>query len=101
MQTTIWKINHKDPLGNERNGTPLSVIPIQAQNPQYNYTHLYMSQSLTVPGSSVSKESACNAGDWGLVPGWGRSYGEGNVNPLQYSCLGNPNEGQRGLVGYS
>ena len=40
--------------------------------------------------SSVSKESACNAGDLGLIPGLGRSPGEGNGNPLQYSCLENP-----------
>ena len=37
-----------------------------------------------------SKESACNAGDTGLIPGSGRSSGVGNGNPLQYSCLGNP-----------
>ena len=37
-----------------------------------------------------SKESACNAGDVGSIPGWGRSPGEGNDSPLQYSCLGNP-----------
>ena len=36
-----------------------------------------------------SKESACNAGDLGLIPGSGRSPGGGNGNPLQYSCLGN------------
>ena len=36
------------------------------------------------------KESAYNAGDMGSVPGWGRSPGGGNGNPLQYSCLGNP-----------
>ena len=36
------------------------------------------------------KESACNAGDPGLIPGLGRSPGEGNGNPLQYSCLENP-----------
>ena len=36
------------------------------------------------------KESSCNAGDAGSVPGSGRSSGEGNGNPLQYSCLGNP-----------
>ena len=35
-------------------------------------------------------ESACNAGDMGLIPGSGRSPGEGNGNPLQYSCLENP-----------
>ena len=36
-----------------------------------------------------SKESACNAGDMTLIPGSGRSPGEGNGNPLQYYCLGN------------
>ena len=36
------------------------------------------------------KDSACNAGDLGSIPGLGRSSGEGNGNPLQYSCLGNP-----------
>ena len=41
-------------------------------------------------GGSDSKESACNAGDPGLSPGSGRSPGEGDGNPLQYSCLGNP-----------
>ena len=41
------------------------------------------------PHSSVSKESACSAGDPGSIPGSGRSPGEGNGNPLQYSCLKN------------
>ena len=40
--------------------------------------------------SSVGKESACSAGNPGLIPGLGRSPGEGNGNPLQYSCLKNP-----------
>ena len=35
------------------------------------------------------KESVCDAGNWGLIPGWGRSPGEGNGNPFQYSCLEN------------
>ena len=39
--------------------------------------------------SSVGKESACNAGDLGSIPGSGRSPGEGNGNPLLYSCLEN------------
>ena len=43
-----------------------------------------------LPGGSDCKESACNAGDPGSVPGLGRSPGEGNGNPLQYSCLENP-----------
>ena len=42
------------------------------------------------PGGSDSKVSACSAGDPGLIPGSGRSPGEGNGNPLQYSCLENP-----------
>ena len=41
------------------------------------------------PHSSVGKESACNAGDLGSIPGSGRSPGEGTGNPLQYSCLEN------------
>ena len=39
------------------------------------------------------KASAYNAGDPGSIPGWGRSPGEGNGNPLQYSCLENPMDG--------
>ena len=45
---------------------------------------------LGFPRSSLSKESACNARDLGSIPGLGRSPGEGNGNPLQYSCLENP-----------
>ena len=41
------------------------------------------------PGGSEGKESACNAGDLGLIPGSGRSPGGGHGNPLQYSCLEN------------
>ena len=42
------------------------------------------------PGGSDGKESACSAGDWGSVPGSGRSPGKENGNPLQYSFLGSP-----------
>ena len=38
--------------------------------------------------------SVCNVGDLGLIPGWGRFPGEGNGNPLQYSCLENPKDGE-------
>ena len=41
------------------------------------------------PGGSGGKESSCNVGDLGSIPGSGRSPGEGNGNPLQYSCLEN------------
>ena len=50
---------------------------------------------LGFPGGSDGKVSACNEGDPGSIPGLGRSPGEGNGNPLQYSCL------KRSLVGYS
>ena len=49
-----------------------------------------MFSSVLSAGGSDSKESACNAGDLGLIPGSGRFPGEGNGNPLQYSCLENP-----------
>ena len=42
------------------------------------------------PGGSDGKDSACNAGELGSIPGSGRSPGAGNGNPLQYSCLKNP-----------
>ena len=45
------------------------------------------------PGGSDSKASAYSAGDPGSIPGSGRSSGEGNGNPLQYSCLENPMDG--------
>ena len=45
---------------------------------------------LCFPGDSVVKESPCQAGDMGLIPGSGISPGERNVNLLQYSCLENP-----------
>ena len=47
---------------------------------------------MVFPGGASGKESACNAGDPGLTPGLGRSPGEGNSNPLQYSCLENPRD---------
>ena len=47
-----------------------------------------------LPWGSEVKASAWNVGDSGSIPGWGRSPGEGNGNPLQYSCLENPMEGR-------
>ena len=55
---------------------------------------------LGFPGGSVSKESACNVGNLGSIPGLGISPRGGHGNPLQYSCLENP-QGQRSLVGCS
>ena len=52
------------------------------------------------PGGSVSKESTCDVGDMGSIPGLGRSPAGGHGSSLQYSCLENPHE-QWSLVGYS
>ena len=65
----------------------------------YTYIYVYIT-SQGFPCGSAGKESTCNVGDLGLIPGLGRSRGVGNGNPLQYSCLENPH-GQRSLVVYS
>ena len=54
----------------------------------------YLTWYLDFPGDSDGKASACNEGDLGSIPGSGRSPGEGNGNPLQYSCLENPMDGR-------
>ena len=64
----------------------------------YTTTYLYTTTFFGFPGGSEVKASACNAGDLGSIPGSGRYPGEGNGNPLQYSCLKNPH-GQRSLAG--
>ena len=58
------------------------------------------SNHLGFPGGSDGKESACNAGDVGSIPGLGGSPGRGHGNLIQYSCLENP-YGWRSLAGYS
>ena len=52
------------------------------------YSYVF-SKVAALASCSVGKESACNAGDLGLIPGLGRSPGEGNGNALQYACLEN------------
>ena len=63
-------------------------------------TDIFHLLGLGFPDGSVDKESTCNAGDTGLIPGLGRSPGGGNGNPLQYHCLGNPMT-ERRLASYS
>ena len=58
-------------------------------SPLYRYLHR-ITGPLGFLGGSVVKNLPANAGEAGLIPGQGRSPGEGNGNPLQYSCLGNP-----------
>ena len=54
---------------------------------------VYTDLPIDFPGGSDGKASAYNAGDPGSTPGSGRSLGEGNGNPLQYSCLEKPIDG--------
>ena len=57
----------------------------------YTHTHTHTHTHTGLPRcGSAGKESACNAGDPGLIPGLGRSPGEGDGNALQYSSLGKP-----------
>ena len=75
-----------------------------SSDPTANTHSLYLMSSAQprgFPGGSDGKESASDAGDpgsipglGGLIPGLGRSRGEGNGNPLQYSCLENPMNGE-------
>ena len=59
----------------------------------YIYIYICLYRCTGFPGGSEVKASAWNAGDLGSIPRSGRSPGEGNGNPLQYSCLENPMEG--------
>ena len=68
------------------------IFPTQRSNPCLLHWQL-VSLPLDFPGGSDSKAFAYNEGELGLIPGLGRSPGEGNGNPLQYSCLENPKNG--------
>ena len=65
------------------------ILPIASE------CKLVLSQQV-FPGGSDAEESACNARDWDSIPGWGSSLGGGHGNPLQYSCLENPMDGEPG-----
>ena len=60
---------------------------------KFSYLYITSKEFFQVLFGSDGKASACNMGDPGLIPGLGRSPGEGNGNPLQYSCLENPRDG--------
>ena len=74
----------------------LQALILTKEESIYNKHHSSISgagktgQLMGFPYSSVGKESACNAGDLDLIPGSGRSLGEGNRNPLQCYCPENP-----------
>ena len=67
---------------------PLSVVLLGRQGTIVIWARSSVVFCLGFPGGSDGKESACNAGHPVLIPGSGRSLGERNGNPLQYSCLG-------------
>ena len=76
----------------------LNTIPIIVLLKTVTKLHGWIFKTLSIsfpcfPGGSEVKTSACNVGDLGLIPGSGRSPGEGNGNPLQYSCLEKPMDG--------
>ena len=77
---------------------PWTVQSLGSQRVGHNGTTFTF--TLGLPGGSEGKASACNAGDPGLIPGLGRSSGEGRGNPLQYSCLENCMD-RGALMGYS
>ena len=78
-----WPTCHRHPQGQFQCGQG------PAQRVSWPWTYR---RSRGFPGGSEGKASAYNSGDPGLIPGSGRSPGEGNGNPLQYSCLGNPKD---------
>ena len=88
-ETRVRSLGREDPLGKEM-ATHSSTL---AWRIPWRKDRLPNPVFLGFPGGSDSTESACNAGDLRLIPGSGRSPGEGNGNPLQYSCLENPRDG--------
>ena len=81
----IKEITSKVLLYSAGNSTQHSVKAYMRKEPNEDWVYLYVS----FPGSSDGKESACNAGDLGSIPGSKRSPEEGNGHPLQYSWLEN------------
>ena len=68
----------------------MTLSTLSSQTSSHQNCEKINSYCLGFPGGSDGKASAYNAGDPGLIPGLGRSSGDGNGNPLQYSCLENP-----------
>ena len=79
------KVSRYKKTSQDREATGKSVLGFSSPCLLLNCHHL-----LDFPGGSDGKASVYNAGDLGSIPGWGRSPGEVNGNPLQYYCLKNP-----------
>ena len=77
-------------LVKNRSAVQETGVPFLGQEDLLEEGRLSIPVFLDFPGGSAAKESACNVGDLGSIPGLGRSPGGGNGNPLLYSCLENP-----------
>ena len=105
-----WRIPRtEEPGGLQSTGSP-RVRHSRAHTHTHTQTHVWLWRAVFLvsaprapgfPHRAHGKESVCNAGEPASIPGWGRSPGEGNGNPLQYSCLEIPLGRERSLVGYS
>ena len=69
---------------------PFAVQKLSSLIRSHLLVFTFISFAVGFPGGSDGNDSSCNAGNLGFIPGSGRSPGEGNGHPLQYSCLGNP-----------
>ena len=76
------------------------LLPVKTLLLQLDFTFLKDMSNSCFPCGSAGKESVCNVGDLGSIPGLGKSLGGEHGNPLQYSCLEN-SHGQGSLAGYS
>ena len=83
----------RGPLPGPESGLLSNTQKNELSEETHMLAHLQTLLGRGFPGGSEVKASACNAGDLGSIPGSGRSPGEGNGNPLQYSCLENPMDG--------
>ena len=93
-ETQVWSLCQEDLLEKEM------ALPGKSRSQRVGHNWVTSLSLWTNFRSSEGKESACNSGDQGSIPGSGRSLGGGHGNPFQYSCLENPHR-QRNLAGYS
>ena len=92
-ETWVRSLSWEDPLEKGK-ATHFSILAwrIQSMGSQ-RVGHFHFQRASLVVQRLKKKVSACNVGDLGSIPGSGRSPGEGNGNPLRYSCLENPMDG--------
>ena len=84
------KISHTEKLPRRSQNRRKHMYPLSVIYWKRGVSILYISCWGFLHAWLSGEESTCNVGDMGLIPGSGRSSGEGNSNPLQYSCLENP-----------